>query len=1134
MASSSENVNSVVERILSLLFDANRNQQARLSVFIGAGVSREYGIPTTLGFAKRFFEEALSGLDQKARAAIRSTSDEEQIRKFIEDFKERLDSDLAYAFFKQVEQDSLNQVQANEIITYDRLIDLWRNGYIKIVVTTNFDALIEQKFSSREASPGCPAVELTILDYHDLARTDRPSTIAGATLVKIAGQIERSNMLWTEEDFVRQLTDEVLNWLAIRIADTPVLMLGYTASEPPLAELLAKHAMYAASVVPQPLEDVASLSDLARRRAHLHEHVASTASQFVAALYESLYQRTKNPNLALSYNALRDRIDRLNTERALLPPAHHVVRVEAYGKLREFAMSRDAGKRCLVLLGESGFGKSTLVHWLARRSTDDLVIHIPSSELNHSLDEWLSRLDNVDIGHICRLTKLLGKNLVLAIDALNECPDTSRAKAVLQDVIRVLDLYNDGHVRVIVTSRTDYWNRLRFDAGRTYLAEPFELGVFTHPELAEAVRHLGDTDWLELPRWRYVRDLLRVPQLFGFCTQLGATPLTVGSEPALYRALREERQEAIADADRTLLWLCKTIRENQRLSVPLIETDLDRECRASITELASAGMLSLNRFETLRFAEDRMGEFIFGGFYLYEYCWGSVAASQGADIRAHFRGLVEQYKRLGREALEYKIHFFNSLIFFAARCNDDEIVLLHSAGTNFEKTLIRAAVVLRRSIEPRPELQDDPVMMAVSVLDKRHYDKLLSLLIASDATFLSGIPFQYGAKLFPEQFLDFIEFLAERITEQKITLETDHRYSTVLINSVLIYILRNGPEQLSVRPRLRDFCRWLVGCSSTAFLGARIAETLEQNSRYLFHYHPTDKASDLLRLDWYWKQLLIEALKGSFFQLPTRDVRNLLRQSAAVRLVLRFVGCRDIKDTRLTALVDDIFRSGDIVAQDFCLGLLGWAGKQDAAFISLSEACLSSMRTQAGENFFRRTIGTFDGADSQYDPLVPHVTTLMLRGLPVELPRLIAERDERAAFRVGRLAQKTMLDFPEETLTLIYRFLDTGQQHEEIRVALRAAARFSPGAFWRTAQQRRPDDLFELDGDEIDEITRIVAQVRDFDWCNVISWATATPERKTSISRLLLQLIRADNLDHFFQVIIEQMAPAPESAEPSS
>ena len=294
MPESGGNLDSVVQRILALLFDANRNQQAKISLFVGAGVSREYGVPTTLGFAKRFFEDAISGLSEETRAAIRSSSDEEQIRRFIQLFKEQLDSDLAYAFFKQVERESLSQTHLDKIITYDRIIDLWRNGYIKVVVTTNFDSLFEQKTSTQRPDAAQPPFELTILDYHDLARTDRPAIIGSAILVKIAGQIERSNMLWTEEDFANKLTDEVLTWLSVRIADTPLVLLGYTASERPLADLLAHHQMYAASVVPRQLDEVKTLAQLTSRRTHLHDHVKATAGEFVTKLYESIYQHTKN------------------------------------------------------------------------------------------------------------------------------------------------------------------------------------------------------------------------------------------------------------------------------------------------------------------------------------------------------------------------------------------------------------------------------------------------------------------------------------------------------------------------------------------------------------------------------------------------------------------------------------------------------------------------------------------------------------------------------------------------------------------------------------------------------------------------------------------------------------------------
>lgn len=1114
-------LNSVIERILALLFDSNRHRRARLSLFIGAGVSREYGIPTTLGFAKRFFADALSGLDESTRASIDSLSNEEQIHKFVSHFKERLDSDLAYAFFKKVEKESLSARQIEEIITYDRIIDMWRNGYVKVIVSTNFDSLIERKIESHNRNSN-PPFEITVLDYHDLAHDERPAFLETAILVKIAGQIERSNMLWTEQDFKQNLTDQVLMWLMGRIDETPVILLGYTASEPPLADLLSRHKQYAASVAPQPLSEIKNLLALSNRREHLLDHVEVTASDFVAKLYESLYQHTKDPNLALSYYALVDRIDRLNADRNTRPNLTPIIKRTSVLKfLQEFSQSREAERRCLLLLGESGYGKSTLIETLAEGNKNELYICIPGSELNHTLDEWLSRLDNIDIGYVCRLTRLLSKNLVLVIDGLNECLDTIRAKTILQDIVRVLDLYNDGHVRVIVTCRPEYWLKLRFDFNRVYVGPPAELGPFDNDELERAISHLSGATALHLPRWSYVRELLRVPQMYGFFVQLGQDPYAALAETTLYQALLAKRQSAVEGANRALIWLCSAMRKSHRLSVPLLNGEAIPEVRASLIDLADVETLQVNRFDTVRFAEDRLAEFVFGQLYLYEYCWQNSRPVQ--SIHRMFQDLINEYRQLGADAPDYKVHFLNALVFFAARCADDEIVMLYRMGSTFERTIIRSAILIRRSLGTYEELAEDPVIMAVAVLDKANYQKLLRVLLSGEDKFFTTIPFNYGAKLFPENFLDFIEFLTAYIVDQEIVLEKERRYSTLLINSILIYLLRNGPEQLLERSQLLADCRTLIERTPKEFIGARLCEAIEENSRYLFHYHPTDKLSDLLHLEWYWRERMLEALRGAVFDLPWPDLLGLLHLGSAVRLVMRFLFARDIYDPRLSGFVNQVFQADDVVAYDFCMGVLGLAGKLDAVFIQTSADAVARMCTNASQSFYRSTIDDFDYDDNQYDPLVPHVTTIMLRGLPLDLSSLIPVRDKKTAFRVGRLAQKTILDFPDETLDFIYRFLEDGESDPEILIAMRAAARFSPVSFWKFARQRQPEDLFEVPGEEIAEITRVVAQVRDFDWVKTVAFVIASPARKRALTDLLIELLESSSLEAYFQSVIEKI-----------
>jgi len=1120
MHSSDDSLKSVVNRILSLLIDSKHNYRAKLTLFVGAGVSREYGIPTTLGFAKRFFEDALSGLDESTRATLSSLTDEEKVRSFIDLFQKQLDSDLAYAFFKRIEQEALNDKDIKEIITYDRIIDLWRNGYIKVIITTNFDSLIEKKIDVLNQELEAP-FEVTVLDYHDLSHDDRPTLIESAMLVKIAGQIERSNMIWTEKDFKKKLTRKMRKWLAGRIIDTPVILLGYTASEYPLAELLTKHQSYMASVAPLPLVEIATLFQLSNRRHRPLDHVQVTAGKFVETLYESLYQHTKDPNLALSFLALNDRIKKLNADRISprnRPP--QIRRTAVLETLRQFSRSSEPAKRCLVVLGESGYGKSTILEALSETAKDELYICIPGNELHLSLDEWMSRLDNNDIDHICRLTRLLSKNVVIAIDGLNECLDTTCAKTIIKDVIRILDLYNDGHVRIIITCRTEYWRRLKIDFNRVYVDLPVELERFNDYEMEQVLSNLTN-ETIRLPRMRYIREMLKVPQLYGFFAQLKDDGYSTSAETSLFRSLIEERHGTIEGANRALIWLCTAMRKDRRLSLPLLDIDIAPDIKDVLVELTGVGTLNINRFDIIRFAEDRLAEFVFGNLYLYEYCYLNGLNSR--DIGKFFQGLVEEYMRISHDSPDYKVHFLNSLVFFVARCSDDEIVKLYPLGSTFGRTIIRTAVLLRRTIGIHDEFINDSVIMSVAVLTKANYEKLLEVLLSGEDKFFTAIPFNYGAKLFPENFLDFIEFLTTQIIDRKIKLEKERKYSTLLVNSILIYLLRNGPSQLMARRQLLDRFKKILRKTSKKFVAARLHESLEENSRFLFHYHPTAKLSDILYLEWYWRELLLKALKGCAFDLSIPETLGLLNLGSAVRLIMRFLFCRDIRDERLTTFVTQMFQTDDAVAHDFCLGLLGFAGKTDSKYIQFSADAVTRMCRDAPQNFYKKTLDDFEEDDSQYDPLVPHVTSLMFRGLSPDILNLMPEKSRDAAFRVGRLAQKTILDFPDETLKLIYDYLEKEENHPEILTALRAAARFSPASFWKFARQHRPDDLFLTEGDEIGEITRIIAQVRDFDWYQTVSFITASEERRQRLTELLTALLEAESLESYFQSIIESM-----------
>ena len=1109
---SHDEVLAIAERLLSMAIDSRGNKKAQLTFLLGAGASREYGIPTTIEFARKFFESALF---YEKREISPYAASEPEIDRFIREFRSQLDSDQAYAFFRDVEERSVEESQNTEILTYDRIVDLWRNGYVKLIITTNFDTLLEKRFEAYTVSTGAPDLRLAVLDYNDLAHTDRPQIIDARVLIKIAGQIDRSNMLWTEEEFREKLSPTVRRQLEIYISDTPLILLGYTASEPPLADLLSRHSLYAVSVLPTPREKITTLQTLADRRSAKFDHAETSASAFVEKLYERLYEKTNDSSLILSYRRLQDKVKRLSglITDPYEPPVS-VTRREYEARLQSFMGNTEPKSRLMCLIGESGTGKTTLLRKTAINNENVLSVQIPVAEITTSLNEWARRIDDITLDNLCHLTCTLDRTINVLVDGLNEGIDTPRMKAVVYDLIGLLDRYECPNVRAIITCRTDTWTMLGLQIERNYLAEPIKISGFSDNEFAEAMRQLKISSEEGTPRTDVLADMLRLPQNFAFAFYLGEQLANIGSEPALLEMVYETRTNAIRSHLSVLVWLCTEMRRSGEISLWAEDLNTSQRRMTGMHALTDAGFIHLNRFSIVRFREDRMGEFIFGCIYLHDHCWYERDRKLNHDPSPYWASLVEEYHNISTEAASYKSMFLSALTFFLYRCSEADFLSIYRDGDSFTRTLSRAAAVLKRELLFDSEYIDDPVMIAVCLLNDANNANIVRLIHDNEYRLFSGLPFGFGSKLFPDAFRKFLEFLVDHVRSTLTSEQFPRPLIYGLINSLLIFLLRNGPNAILGHFRLRKALVDLVSCVPSKYLASLATESLEENSRYLFHYHPSAKLSDILNISWHLREQCHAAISGSLHDLMTVDLVTMIKESPASRLVARLLIFRDSEDHRFPQTIERLFVTGDTRIQDFCMGALGFAGKINPSFIELSEGYLVRMRIEYPRNFFQTSLDHSEPILSQYDPLVPHVTTLFELGRPLNLNRLLPDRDARTGYRLGRLAQKTLLDFPSETLDFVSAYIsDGGAIVEEIRSTLRVAARLFPAAYWKKMHQEHPYYLFEISGDDVNEIELLVSQVRDYDWSFTYRFMSETQERRALLSAILDSLITATDIE---------------------
>ena len=1108
-------ISSIVEQLLVLLLDHDGKIKSELTVILGAGASREYGVPTSVEMARRFFESGLSSRPKEGFVSSPQWQNvDEAFGHFIEEFGGRLDTDVAYAFFKGIEKQNKALIQSGDVLTYDRLLQLWDQGYIKFIATTNFDNILEVRLENRKTEGELKAFDLVVIDYYDLNKNDRPRLVDGNLFVKLAGVIDRSNMLWTEKQFQSSITAGVKEWLEQAISDTPLLLLGYTASEEPLREVLSKHNLFAACVAPQPLAGIQTLNSLSAIRKRPLNHAEATAGKFIQLLYERIYEQTGNDALSLSFGYVRARIERLMKSLRATAPNHRVIERGPIEKVIAIQPERRSkNDRLLILLGESGCGKSTLLLRYTQQSENGLCLLIPAVEVSQGLKEWCKRLGAADLAGLCAIAAKLGKSLTLFIDGLNEEVTAGQAHHILGELTAILDQLPDPAIRAVVSCRTDFWNRSGLSVTRSYCPKPLELGTFSDTELDEAV-NLAEASGLQVSRQPFLLEMLKLPENLGFALELPKGSGQIASERDLLTALLEKRIYELRFNEGPLIWLCREMRSQQSVSIDVEAANVSERRFTYFERAQDAGLLTINRFLVVRFREDRLGEFYFGRNYLYSACWRETDSKD--SIGNYFKCLVEEYHAIAPEHAAFKAMFLNGLSFFLCACTEEEFQEIYRSEDSFTCDIARSSAILKRSVTFDRLYLDDPVLMALCLLNASNHDKMWEVLNATDVRFLSGLPFAFGAKLYPDAFADFTAGVIDRALQAS----SDQAIRTSLSLAcccVLFLGLKQGIGWLLSHARLRAAIKNLCRLVSRELLVSRVVEVLTDNSKLLFHWHPTAKLDDIFDVQPRVRKALLSATQSCVFDLSIPDIIDAVNSSPCARLIVQFLFFRDYRDNRLEFTLHELFNTGDLAIQDFVVGVLGFCAKSDHNYIPLSEKFVRRMAHEYSANFYAASIYDNEGIFSQYDPLVPHATTVLGRSGSFDWTEFIAEHDPRSVFRIGRLAQKTVLDFPAETIEYIKVFLQSkAEPNEEILTVLATAELLFPDVYWR-AMKSLEVESYSIHRPQTEAIERIITQIRDYEWSHTYAFLCSSEMAHKWLNSALLHLLSSHDLDDWIR-----------------
>lgn len=1099
----------VSEKFVALLLDSKGRVKERAVFFIGAGCSREYGIPTTTDLARKYLKSDKGGLSQEDRDALDKKTADEIFNIFLQKFRTGNTINIEYAFFQELVEEARRKHHVT-VSTYELLTDLWKHNYVDLILTTNFDELIEERIQG-----------ITVLDYRDIRDQSFPEAQDTLTLVKLAGDIRRSSMLWTAEDFALNISDKVKRWVEGKLHGKPIALMGYRAAEREIAEILAHVDREIFAILLGELKDASNLEELASQNKAFF-YVNSTARDFLQAVTEKIYEKSKNTQLLYSFYAIRDKISSLSVQYSDKPDASlFVTRPALERNLDQFIRADQDG--ILVLLGESGHGKS---HYLKHRAItadrESAIIYMTATEVPQGgINEWLGRLD-ASIDRLCSICSARKSKLTIILDGINELNDITSALALLAEALAAVDKHGPTVLKFVIVSRPEFWFNLADKLHRIEYNNVVNVDRFDWKESVEGLNRLGLKFTEESLKKHPARELLQVPAYQGLLHRLAIRRLESLTANSLFERLFDLRIASNKAAAQVVNKFCRKLAKEKAISILDFPECLRAELHCGFQQLIGYRILVENNLNITSFVYDTFGEYTFGRAYFHDFLFKSQFGSDNAAL--FVQGLLEEWGEISTTQLGYKIFFLNALKHFLLLLPEDQIDLLLHSSDNRLRQIVKEALFTKKTIKFRSSYRLDPFLVSISLLHSSNFGLILDELKKEDGRLISTFPLSIAGKLFPDALLRFISYVTRKAIKRAAkpgSLDSDTRQIlNVLLGAAVIYLCHNGlPRRESHRMLFLtlDMLRHMLG---VGFLAAKIEETVLENGRLLIYSDDGARIPDITDLPFIQKERLRKALAESAFSLDLTSMIELIEYNIVVTGIVGFIMIRDREDARLPSTLDALFESGSLRLQDFVLGIHGYLAKLDERHETILRNRTRDMLARFPHNFYKIAIDGSNDQDSQYDPLVPYASTKLLRNPGTILDIIEWDTSPNFYARLNRLFYKTAADFPEGTLKSIYELRRRGVEINLFFLAtMKTIQSLHPEVYWSVTKTYRLADCFGYDLDDVPWDPKSVRQMRDWERFKIVESILLSPDGLSTAEKILEIFIDTDS----FQVLIGEL-----------
>jgi hypothetical protein len=716
---------------------------------------------------------------------------------------------------------------------------------------------------------------------------------------------------------------------------------------------------------------------------------------------------------------------------------------------------------------------------------------------------------------MCDLAVRRRKRLVIVLDEINALDDEARARALLADITTLAERYATAGVGFVLSSRPEYWNKLSRELRHRLWQTTFTVGPYTDAECLEGLHKRGVSVTDDELRKHPARELLHVPIFQRLLSELDHAEIGPATVTALFDRWFDEKIDWSPDRYRVVRRLCGAMAASASVGVADFRDELHGRDDDDAFRLLLADELLVEQKASGRttFAFDTFGEYAFS-----RVIFDARLSEFPKDVTAFVTWLTAEWRAIAPFRLAYRIFWLEAMRFFIIRRNDDDIATLLASSDSGVVQLTKDAIYLRRGLRFEHRYAGDPFLVSIALLRRTNDPAILSALIVDDVRTATRFSLNIAGKLFPGSLLSFLIFVARTVREDS----GDRRERIrVLLNGLLIYFMRNDPDEDNVSVQIGEILETVLSLERPLVI-ATLDELLLQNSRYLLYSDSASRIADISELEAVHRDRLIVAIRGSIFDLDDAAIHQLIDRGMVPWMAVMYVSLRDRTDARLGPTLERIFQRNDARSQDFVLTLYGHLAKFDSAKVEILLDYTLRMQRDFPSNFYN--VGA--DPDSQYDPLVPYVSTKLISSNAdrIELPPTAST--DAYVDRLARLFYKLAVDFPEQTLRTIYDLRGSVEVYTRFGPTLKTIQMFHPQVFWRLTKEHNIDDCFRETFDDTSWEPKAVRQVRDWDWYRIFAAILKAPATAATVDEVLVAALRAESFQTFLSSLFDGAAPS--------